>query len=121
MNVIYVWFLPEQLLVPPTYERAHFDRVTSVNRIERLVGTDGHLPIPQDVRIARIVSDRPGDYTYEPTTPDHGVYTFVVNGETSVDGVALAAGDSVGVWDKPSVEVCVGGGSTDILIVETRM
>lgn len=71
-RVIYIWFLPDELLAPPTYERTHFDRVASVNRIERLVGSDGRLPIAQDVRIARIVTDRPGEYTYEPATPDHG-------------------------------------------------
>ena len=121
LHVIYIWFLPDQLLAPPSYERTHFDRVASVNRIERLVGVDGRLPIGQDVRIARLVTDRPGEYSYEPTTPDHGIYTFVVNGNATVDGVALGAGDSVGVWDRPSLDIATGAGSTDVLVVETRM
>jgi quercetin 2,3-dioxygenase len=121
MNVIYLWFLPGQLLLPPSYERAHFDRVASVNRIERLVGSDGRLPIPQDARIARLVTDRPGTYTYEPRTTEHGVYTFVIGGSATVDGVELASGDSIGIWDRTSLSIATGVGSADVLVVETVM
>ena len=104
----------EQVLYP-TAERLlqHCDAVL------RLPGAS--TGADQDVRIARIVTDRPGEYTYEPTTADHGVYTFVVGGEATVDGVTLGAGDSVGAWDRPTLDIATGVGATDLLIVETRM
>jgi hypothetical protein len=47
-----------------------FDTRTRRNRIETLIGEmPGVLPIPQDVRVSRLVSDRPGTYEYIPSSP----------------------------------------------------
>ena len=122
LHVLYLWFLPDRLLLPPTYLRAHYDRVADVNRMTRLVGRpDGRLPIDQDVRISRLVTDRPGSYSYAPATPANGTYTFVIGGDVDVDGERLAAGDSIGSWDRDRSTITTGEGSSDVLVVETAM
>lgn len=45
----------------------------------------------------------------------------MIGGEATVDGTALVAGDSIGAWDRTGIEIATGTGSTDLLIVETRM
>lgn len=122
LHVLYLWFLPNRLLLPPSYLRAHFDRVADVNQLSRLVGgPDGRLPIDQDVRISRLVTDRPGSYTYEPAARANGTYTFVIGGDVDVDGQRLGAGDSIGSWDRDRFTMTTGEGSTDVLVVETAM
>ncbi len=55
MNAIYLWILPGQLYLPPSYHRAHFDTRKRRHRIEQLVGdADGALPMPQDLRVSRL-------------------------------------------------------------------
>jgi len=82
MHAIYLWLMPNQLYLPPTYHRAHFDLRTRRNRIVQLVGdSDGALPVAQDLRVSRLVTDRPGTYTYTPRSPVHGVYVFVKESE----------------------------------------
>ncbi|WP_338441197.1 pirin family protein [Synechococcus elongatus IITB4] len=122
MQVIYIWFLPEQLYLPPSYHRGHFDLQANRNQLATLVGeANGVLPIPQDVRISRLLSDEPTELTYRLASRQHGIYTFVIEGSTQVDGVALDRRDSLGLWDIDAVQLKTSSGRNDLLIVETVM
>jgi quercetin 2,3-dioxygenase len=87
MKVIYIWLLPDQLFLPPSYQAAHFDIRTRRDRIEQLVGhADGALPISQDVRISRLITDNAKTYVYQPHSASDGVYVFVLEGEVRTSG-----------------------------------
>ncbi len=122
MNAIYVWALPDRLMLPPTYRRSHFDAGGGRNRIVTLVGkADGALPIPQDLRVSRLVSDRAATHTYIPTSPAHGVYTFVLEGEMNCGGTALGRRGSTGIWGVDQLSCETGAANTDVLFAETIM
>jgi redox-sensitive bicupin YhaK (pirin superfamily) len=122
MNAIYLWLMPNQLFLPPTYQRAHFDQRTRRDRIEQLVGDgDGALSAPQDIRVSRLVTDSGKTFTYKPRSPSHGLYVFVLEGEASLDGMSLGRRDSLGIWDAERVELKVTADATDVLLVETLM
>src|SRR5271156_2584861 len=73
MKAIYLWLLPDRLLLPPTYKRGHFDAATGLNRITTLIGPDeGAVAIPQDAKVSRLVSDASGTYRYKPRSRAHG-------------------------------------------------
>lgn len=121
MSAIYLWLLPDQLYLPPSYHRAHFDLRTRRDRIVQLVGDDdGALPAPQDLRVSRLVTDREGAYVYAPRTRGHGVYAFVVEGEAVCDGTRLGRRDSLGVSGRAEIAIEAAPAS-DILLVETAM
>lgn len=120
--MIYIWLLPDQLLLPPSYQAAHFDIRVRRDRIEQLVGdADGALPISQDVRISRLVTDNAENYIDKPRSASHGVYVFVVEGEVRIGDTLLGRRDSVGLWDLESIECQVSADASDILFVETAM
>ena len=122
MHAIYIWFLPNRLYLPPSYHRGHFDSQANRNRLTELVGEAADaLPIPQDVRVSRLVSDQPTEVNYRPVSRRHGVYAFVIEGEARVQGAALARRDSLGTWDVEAVPLRTGAGHNDLLIVETVM
>ncbi|HRH87697.1 MAG TPA: pirin family protein [Rubrivivax sp.] len=122
MNAIYIWFLPNRLYLPPAYHRGHFDSQANRNRLTELVGeAEGALPIPQDVRVSRLVSDQPTELTYRPASRQHGVYAFVIEGGAQVQGTALARRDSLGTWGVDAVTLRTGAGHNDLLVVETVM
>jgi redox-sensitive bicupin YhaK (pirin superfamily) len=122
MHAIYIWFLPDQLLLPPSYKRAHFDMIGRRGRIDQLVGDgDGVLPIPQDVRISRLIGDTRQKYIYRPRSSAHGVYIFVLEGELLCGEAVLGRRDSAGIWDMDAVAVESGDRTTDVLFVETLM
>lgn len=82
-------------MLPPSYLRSHFDAEAGCNRIVTLVGkADGALPIPQDLRVSRLVSDCSAIHTYAALSNTHGVYTFVLDGEMTCEGTTLGRRDS---------------------------
>lgn len=122
MNAIYLWFLPEQLYLPPSYRRAHFDTQSNRNQLATLVGDAEHaLPIPQDVRISRFVSDQAAQKTYRLSSLHNGVYAFVIDGQAVFNGVSLAKRDSAAAWGSDTVDFSVGSEPSDILFIETLM
>jgi rubredoxin/redox-sensitive bicupin YhaK (pirin superfamily) len=122
MHVIYMWFLPDRLLLPPSYHRSRFDRDTSRNRIVTLAGNArGALPIPQDVRISRLVSDKSALYQYEPASPRHGVYVFVLKGSAECVNTMLQSRDSMGLVGGKPFAFQTDSEETDMLFVETIM
>ena len=122
MNAIYLWVLPDRLMLPATYARSHFDAGGARNHIATLIGTDGGvLPIPQDLKVSRLVGDRAQIQTYIPASRAHGVYAFVIEGEINCDGTTLGRRDSAGIWNADRLAFETGAGETDVLFVETIM
>jgi len=122
MNAIYLWILPGQLYLPPSYHRAHFDFRKRRDRIEQLVGdADGALPMPQDLRVSRLVTDGGKKFTYTPRTTSHGTYIFVISGAVKINDTLLERRDSMAVWGVDKVDLFTEAYATDLLIVEAAM
>ncbi|MFO1205474.1 MAG: pirin family protein [Burkholderiales bacterium] len=120
MHALYLWILPDQLLLPPSYRRNHFDALANRNRLVTLVGNaDGALRISQDVTISRLSSDKETTLNYVPKSPLHGLYAFVLEGEVRCNHVALARRDSTGIWGAERIEFQTGVEEADLLLVET--
>ena len=120
-NIIYVWMLPDQLLLPPSYARGRFDAAHTPNRLVTLVGNaDGAVHVSQDVNISRLSADRGTTCTYRPSSSAHGVYAFVIDGYVSINDVALERRDSLGVWGGEVITVSTDDTEdADVLFVET--
>ncbi|WP_109476810.1 pirin family protein [Paraburkholderia sp. C35] len=119
MHAIYLWLMPNKLYLPTTYHRAHFDFRRRRNRIVQLIGdSDDALPVPQDVRVSRLVTDRDGTYTYTPRSVDHGTYVFVKEGQVRCGDVTLGPKDSLGISGVENFE-CVVADTSDVFFVET--
>jgi quercetin 2,3-dioxygenase len=121
MHAIYLWLMPNQLYLPPTYHRAHFDFRTRRNRIVQLIGDrDGALPVPQDLRVSRLVTDRPCSTVYTPRSTGYGTYVFVKEGTLRCGDVTLGPRDSLGISGVDAI-TCEAADTTDVFFVETVM
>jgi redox-sensitive bicupin YhaK (pirin superfamily) len=121
LHVIYVWVLPDMLLLPPTYQRSHFNSVAARNKLVHLVGGKSSMPIDQDLSISRLDSDALGTYEYQLKSLNHGLYLFVVEGSVTLNGTSLGRRDSAGIWSTGKITFQTGAEKTDILLVETIM
>jgi quercetin 2,3-dioxygenase len=122
MHAIYLWVIPNQLYLPPSYHRGRFDFRTRRNSIVELVGEkDGALPIPQDLRVSRLTGDKGRDYVYPLRSRSHGVYVFVLEGELRLPEATLGRRDSAGVWATDQITFQTSMDATDLLLVETIM
>jgi redox-sensitive bicupin YhaK (pirin superfamily) len=121
LRVIYVWVLPDMLLLPPTYQRSHFNSVAARNKLVPLVGNSSSMPIDQDLTISRLASDAAGSYEYKLKSSNHGVYFFVVEGSATFNNTPLGKRDSAGIWSAETFTFQTGAEKSDILVVETIM
>jgi len=120
MHAIYMWFLPDQLLLPPSYRRNHFDALANRNQLVTLVGNvDGALRLSQDVTVSRLSSDTAMAFDYTPRSASHGVYVFVLEGNVQCDDTTLSRRDSSGIWGAERINFQTGPQETDLMIVET--
>jgi len=120
MKAIYLWMLPDRLLLPPTYQTGRFEARPNKNRITGLIGNEpGAVPVPQDATVSRLVSDAPQTFRYRPRSPGHGTYIFVLEGELRCDSTLLGRRDSKGVWDAAGIVCETSASETDVLLVET--
>jgi redox-sensitive bicupin YhaK (pirin superfamily) len=119
-NIIYVWMLPDQLFLPPSYARSRFDATRTRNQLITLVGNaDGAVRVSQDIKISRLCLDRGSSCTYTPRSSAHGVYAFVIDGSASVDKQDLGRRDSLGVWGGAPIAISADAEDADVLFVET--
>ncbi len=122
MHAIYMWFLPDQLLLPPSYTRNRFDALANRNRLVTLVGNaDGALRLSRDVTVSRLSSDTEVGFDYAPRSASHGVYVFVLEGEVHCNDATLACRDSSGIWGADRINLRTGPQESDLLIVETAL
>jgi quercetin 2,3-dioxygenase len=121
-ELIYLWFLPAALYLPPSYHRGHYDVRTRPNRIELLVGAvEGALPIPNDIRISRLITDAGSKHTYRPRSSSHGNYVFVLDGDLRCSDTLLRQRDSAGIWGIDEIQCQATADATDVLFVEVKM
>jgi quercetin 2,3-dioxygenase len=119
-NIIYVWLLPDQLLLPPSYALGHFDAAHSSDRLVTLVGNaGGAVHVSQDIKISRLSADRGTTCTYRPSSSVHGVYAFVIDGNVSINDVTFERRDSLGVWGPAPLTVNTDTEGAEVLFVET--
>ncbi|MYZ44736.1 pirin [Achromobacter sp. KS-M25] len=120
LQVIYVWMLPDKLLLPPSYTRSRFEAIAHRNQLVPLVGNaDGAIRISQAVTVSRLVADEAVNIKYTPKSPAHGTYVFMLEGEANVGGTALNRRDSTGIWGNSPIDICTDVEGADLLIVET--
>jgi hypothetical protein len=121
MRAIYIWALPDRLMTPPSYHRASFSAEADADRIRCFVGdTPGALPIRQDLALYRLTGAAGRSYVH-PTKPEHGVYTFVVEGTAEIAGIRLDRRDSIGRTGIDKLEIKSLADNTDLLLVDTAM
>jgi redox-sensitive bicupin YhaK (pirin superfamily) len=121
-HVVYIWFLPAELYLPPTYFRGRFDLQTRRHRIAQLIGEgDGALPIPNDIRISRLITDAGSKHTYRPRSSSHGTYVFVLEGDLRCADTVLGRRDSTGIWHVEEIDCEAAADATDVLFVEVMM
>ena len=96
-----IWLLPEREGLEPSYEQRAFPEGERHNRL-RLVaspdGRDGSLTIRQDARLYLATLDGGREVSHE-LTPGRHAWVQVLQGDLTLNGLALSAGDGATLSD----------------------
>ncbi|MFN7020246.1 MAG: pirin family protein [Phycisphaerales bacterium] len=105
VHLLQIWILPDRRGHTPGYDQKAFPASERHNRL-RLVaspdGTDGSITINQDARMSMASLDAGVSITHTLAT-GRSAWAQVVNGEVSVNGEALAAGDGAAIEKEPAL------------------
>lgn len=97
VHLLQIWILPERLNLPPGYEEKHFSHEKKLNQwclIADGAGCDGALKVNQDMQLYATILDPTAVLSYK-FAAKRSVYMQVAQGNVTVNGQALAAGDAL--------------------------
>lgn len=107
LHLLQIWILPESRNLEPGYEQMEYTREDKLNRL-RLIGSrdgrEGSLTIHQDVDLFASVLE-PGTELRQALKSERRAYIQVVQGDVSVNGQMLAAGDGAKIENESGIAI----------------
>jgi redox-sensitive bicupin YhaK (pirin superfamily) len=109
MRLIQLWILPRHKDNAPRWEQKPFTRADRHNRLLPVVSStdakiDGSLTIDQDASVYVSALDAGKTVTHA-SGPGRHAYVFVINGEATLNGQTLNAGDQARVADETELAI----------------
>lgn len=119
VHLLQIWILPERRGIKPQYaEKSAADvKEGEVALIASKNGRNGSMTINQDadLLLARLA---PGQKATHRLEPARHAWVHVAQGELTVNGETLRAGDAVGLSSEAAVELAGGAGKSQALIFD---
>jgi redox-sensitive bicupin YhaK (pirin superfamily) len=117
MRFIQIWILPNEAGLKPEVEQRTFTREHRTNRLLEVISSTGGdaVLVHQDasVHVARLEPEI--DVTHR-IGEGRGVYTYLIDGEATLNGEAVSTGDAAKVTDEPELRVRATAASELILV-----
>ena len=122
VRFLQIWIIPEQQGLPPGYEEKTFAKEEKRGKL-RLVGSrdgrDGSLTIHQDVDLYATALER-GERASLALRAGRGVWVQVADGELSVNGEKIGAGDGIAIDEADEVRI-EGHERTEALVFDMAL
>ncbi len=118
-HLLQIWIMPNVQGIAPGYEERRFDAAEKRGRLRLIAspdGQDGSVTIHQDARLYAGLLDGPEQVVY-PIAAGRKVYLHLAQGELSVNGIALKAGDALRITDEQRITLD-GGRQAEVLLFD---
>ena len=117
MRFIQIWILPDTPGLPPGVEQKVFTREERTNRLLKVLAPDGGeaVTVHQDATV-HVAHLDPGAEVRHAIGPGRGVYAYLIEGEATFNGEAVATGDAAKLQDEPELAVRATAPSELILV-----
>ena len=107
LHLLQIWIFPEKNDLEPGYEQKPFSREDKLNRL-RLIGSqdgrDGSITIHQRVDLYASVLEKDREVSHD-LQDNRKVFVQVVDGDITVNGEALAAGDGAQLQHEQAITI----------------
>jgi redox-sensitive bicupin YhaK (pirin superfamily) len=119
LKFLQIWVIPKVRNVAPRYDEVHLSDADGAGAFHTVVGPEGGghpLFIHQDAYLSIARFEAGASASYALHNDANGTFTFVIEGAATVNGIALARRDAVGITDVTSIDVSAPVASTVITI-----
>lgn len=124
VKFLQIWVFPNKKNVAPRYDQKSFSDEEKHNKLATVVspvGTaDGGVQIHQDAWFHLSKLDKDLSLNYELKKKGNGVYAFVLEGEVTINDIALQRRDGLGISETDSLTIKAGT-DAEILLMEVPM
>ena len=122
-NLLQIWVMPKKQNIKPRYDQKDYSGEPIKNHLKLVVSPDGREDsheINQDAYFSLGEFDQDQELLYKLNNNKNGVYAFLIEGTSSINGQELSKRDGVGIEDIDQLDIKVTKGSK-ILIMEVPM
>lgn len=123
VRFLQIWVFPNKKNVTPRYDQITLDQGNLNNALSQVLSPnpdDEGVWIHQNAWFHMGNLDQGTELTYELKDPSNGVYTFVLEGDVSINDQALNKRDGFGVWDTTQLSVKADSNAR-VLMMEVPM
>ena len=119
VNFLQIWIEPKLQNVTPRYQRRYFPAEKRRNQLTTIISNEEgttHCWINQNARLSLGFFEAGQTLTYPLNPLNKGIFIFLMEGQLTVNGQAVARRESLGIWETAEVEIVCPAESKFIII-----
>jgi redox-sensitive bicupin YhaK (pirin superfamily) len=124
VKFLQIWVFPNKKNAEPRYDQKTFNEADKHNKLETVVsplGTnDGGVQLHQDAWFHLGKLDKGTALTYEIKKKGNGIYAFVLEGDATINEIALNRRDGLGLSETETLSIKADN-NAEILLMEVPM
>lgn len=120
IELFQIWIYPNKKNVEPRYQQISLQDISSENSLYQILSphaNESGVWIYQDAWIYMGNFTTDTDCIYKVHSANTGTYTMVIEGEISIESIALSKRDAIGIWNSDEIRIRAHAHSK-ILIIE---
>jgi quercetin 2,3-dioxygenase len=123
VKFLQIWVMPNQRNATPRYDQITLNESDRKNTLQQILSPnldDAGVWIHQDAWFHLGNLDKGKSVAYNVKRSGNGVYTFVLNGDVTVNGIQLNKRDGLGVWNTDKLDI-VADSDAEVLLMDVPM
>lgn len=119
-----IWVFPNKRNVEPRYDQISLNEADRHNKLQQILSPDPDdegVWIHQDAWFHLGTFDGGFATEYGIKKEGNGVYAFVLEGDFTINGIALNRRDGLGIWDTRTMNIKADSANAQILLMEVPM
>lgn len=123
-KLLQIWVFPKERNVTPRYDQITLETNERQNKLQQILSPnpdDEGVWIHQDAwfHMGKFEKDNTVDYNLK--KEGNGIYAFVLQGDFTINDIALNKRDGLGVWDTKTLSIKADSQDAEILLMEVPM
>ena len=124
LKLLQIWVFPKLRDIEPRYDQRAFSIEDRINQFQTIVSPlgsdDGGLGMNQDAWFSLTNLEGGKALNYKPKLSTNGVYAFVIEGESEINGQTLGRRDALGISETNEINIKANADS-EILLIDVPM
>ena len=122
VNFLQIWVIPKKMNIAPRYDQKTYQLSDRKNQLKTVVAPDesSALWINQDAWFHLLHLDAEKEFDYALKSAENGVYVFLIEGQTDINGVDMNKRDGVGFSETDRLSI-IAKKELQLLLIEVPM